>query len=210
MYLLSIEGISAQKLLKSIKLPSRWQMVYRWGMHWGYLTDGTWVAERHQYITHSRDELGNTFLLERIEPSSIAAPPFTIDDVWKEEIKQDGVCTYGNLLTIRGNKSSIEEILAKLSIVFSLPSNIEDREQTNSVSPLSEKPRLPLQPQTEHPAPRERTNQHSGGDRPGRVRRDKLGNVKPPQLPSSSPVPKSYRNGVRPQSGEQDLRGRRL
>jgi len=211
MYLLSIEGISAQKLVKSIKLPSRWQTVYRWGMHWGYLTEGTWVAERHQYVTHSRDELGNTFLLERIEPSSLAAPPFTIDDVWKEEIKQDGVCTYGNLLTIRGNKSSIEDILAKLSITFSLPDSTEDREQTNSLLPASEIPRLPSPPLSEHPARKERRHQHSGGVRPGPPagRRDKLGNVKPPQLPSSSPGPKSYRNGRRPQSGEQDLGGKR-
>ena len=210
MYLLSIEGIAAQTLLKSVKLPSRWQTVYRWGMHWGYLTEGAWVAERHQYVTHSRDELGNTFLLERIEPSSHAAPPFTIDDVWKEEIKQDGVCTYGNLLTIRGNKSSIEDILVKLSIAFSLPSSIEDREQTNSVLSPLEKPRLPLLPPAEHPALKERMHQHSGGARPGRARRDKLGNVKPPQLPSSSPAPKSYTNGGRPQNGEQDLRGKRL
>jgi hypothetical protein len=215
MYLLSVEGLAAQTVLKSFtKLPSQWMTVYRWGMFWGYWNPSSsqWTAERHQYSTHHRDEFGNTFLLEAIEPSSIAAPPYDIDDVWKEEIKQDGVCTYGNLLTIRGSKSTIEDILAKLSISFSLPSSTEDREQTNSLLPASEIPRLPSPPLSEHPARKERRHQHSGGVRPGPPagRRDKLGNVKPPQLPSSSPDPKSYRSGRRPQSGGQDLGGKHL
>ena len=204
MYLLSVEGIAAQTLLKSVKLPSRWQTVYRWGTHWGYLTDGEWMAEKHQYVTHSRDDLGNTFLLERIEPSSLAAPPFTIDDVWKEEIKQDGECTYGNLLTIRGNKSTMEDILAKLSISYSLPDSIEE----TSSSLLQETQHLPSLHPTPHLSQKEQRNPRIGGEHRYQNPKGGLTNgQRPRQLPSSRP--ESFQtNGGRPQNGGRGGRGR--
>ena len=168
MYLLSIDGMVAKRILESVRtLPSRWQTVYRWGMNWGYLIpdvgEPSWKAERHEYVTHIRDTDDTTYLIERIEPSTIGSPPFIIDDVWKEEIKMDGICSYGNLLTIRGTKATLESILKKLSISFALPESMHTETTTCSEIEPSSVPRLEqrqLLPEQRHQATREHHSEH--------------------------------------------------
>ena len=211
MYLLSVEGDVVKTVLKAVaKLPSRWQVVYRWGMYWGYLvldsSDPVWTSERHQYVSHGRDELGNTFLLESIEPSPHGAPPFMIEDVWKEEVKLDGVCTYGNLLTIRGNKSTIEDILKKFSISYTLPEHTSGTVETSS---SSEPHRRPSQHQISHPLPQEQSHPHTRGTNSGSLRGHTARPVyvRPPGSPSSYHPGKPSTNVRRPQNVEQAARG---
>jgi len=212
MYLLSIEGDAVKTVLKGVtKLPSRWQVVYRWGMFWGYLVlesgEPQWMSERHQYVSHGRDELGNTFLLESIESSSHGAPPYMIDDIWKEEVKLDGVCTYGNLLTIRGNKSTIEDILKKFSISYTIPESTSDTVETSS---SSETQHRPSQHRVSHPLPREQPHPHTRGTNAGSLRAhtNRPAYVRPPGLPPSYPPGKPSANVRRPQNAEQGARGR--
>jgi len=207
MYLLSIEGKAAQRVLQSVsKLPSKWQTVYRWGVYWGYLIpdEQSWRAERHEYITHSRDEDDTMYLLEKIESSHHGVPPYIIDDMWKEEIKQNGLCTYGNLLTIRGNKSAIEDVLKTLSISHKLPESIADSSETTTASPpLQETPRLhsqhplPHRPRQEQLRPPVRGQPHAALR--GHIGRPVYG--RPQELPSSSLPAAPRTHGVPPRGG---------
>ena len=207
MYLLSIEGVAAQTILRTKQTPSCWQTVYRWGMYWGYWipSEGKWSAERHQYVTHSRDTLGNTFLLERIEPSTQSAPPMIIDDVWKEEIKHDGVCTYGNVLTIRGNTSTIQDMLKELSISYSLPPESSTEETKHSSS--SETPHRPLPRPEPHPQRTERRHRSAGGEHPDPEHTGRPAHGRQPGRQTSSPLASSQRNRPPPRNGERGVRG---
>jgi hypothetical protein len=45
-----------------------------------------WFAERRTHEGHAIHSDGTKFLLERVEPLTIDAPPMKIDDVWDEEV----------------------------------------------------------------------------------------------------------------------------
>jgi len=104
MYRLTLDGVQAARSvgdgIRSVgdgragilnKRQVQTQRVYRWANCWGYFLPGApaetaWFAERRIPEGHAIHADGTKFLLERVDPLSIDAPPMKIDDVWDEEV----------------------------------------------------------------------------------------------------------------------------
>jgi len=105
--------------------PPKTQRVYRWENCWGYCipgapTENNWFAERRISESYGIATDGTKFLLERIEPLLIDAPPLKVDDIWEEEVILLG---HGGMVTksvsISGSIPELTEFLVRNGI--SLP-----------------------------------------------------------------------------------------
>ncbi len=91
MYRLTWDGVQRTNAGIPAKRQVQTQRVYRWANCWGYSLPGApvemaWFAERRTHEGHAIHSDGTKFLLERVEPLTIDAPPMKIDDVWDEEV----------------------------------------------------------------------------------------------------------------------------
>lgn len=138
MYRVTLSG----KSLPSSQKPSTRVRIYRWGNTWGMLQPGsdwerTWKAETRKTIGYgSTDTL--QYLIESVTNGKEEAPPCEVDDMWEEEIIQDGVISYGNTVVLTGNGEDIRNAWKRLSLPMDLFSTFQ-----SSVSPSSGQPSPP-------------------------------------------------------------------
>jgi hypothetical protein len=143
MYRFTYDGPKVVSLRASMRGTPTTLRVYKWEDKTGYLFqdapkwEAAWIAEQRTPIGH-----GSGWLLERVTPLRIDAPPPTVDDLWTEEVIVRGNVIAGNMLTIVGNEKEIGDYAARTGIT--LPA---------FPPPLVPVPvREPLLPQAEAPA----------------------------------------------------------
>jgi hypothetical protein len=134
MFRLTVDGAQAAKpraAMSSKKTPQK-QRVYRWENCWGFALPGTsienaWFAERRISETCGIATDGTKFLLERVEPLQIDAPPLKVDDIWEEEVillGQGGMVTKS--VSVVGSKTDLTEFAVRNGFV--LPPDLLDSE----------------------------------------------------------------------------------
>jgi hypothetical protein len=127
MFRLTVDGaqvVKPRSAMSSKKIPQK-QRVYRWENCWGFALPGTsienaWFAERRIPETFGIATDGTKFLLERVEPLYVDAPPLKVDDIWEEEVillGQGGMVTKS--LSVTGSKTELIEFAVRNG--FSLP-----------------------------------------------------------------------------------------
>jgi len=118
-YVLTYSGPAVKAFHKTHAKARRYtHHVIRWGNNWGFIQqspnwDTAWQAEQRAPVADHEHE-AERFLLERITPQQVQAPPLAIDDMWSEEVIFDRHIKAGNLLYIRGTMSDIQATLKQL------------------------------------------------------------------------------------------------
>ena len=130
MFRLTVDGaqVTKPRATMSSKKTLQTQRVYRWENCWGFALPGTsienaWFAERRIPETFGTAADGTKFLLERVEPLHIDAPPLKVDDLWEEEVillGQGGMATKS--LSVVGSKSDLQEFASRNG--FTLPPDL--------------------------------------------------------------------------------------
>jgi hypothetical protein len=134
MFRLTVDGVQVAKprsTMTAKKTPQK-QRVYRWENCWGFALPGTsienaWFAERRIPENFGIATDGTKFLLERVEPLQIDAPPLKVDDIWEEEVillGQGGMATKS--LSVVGSKTDLTEFAVRNGFV--LPPDLLDSE----------------------------------------------------------------------------------
>jgi len=134
MFRLTVDGVQVVKprgTMTAKKTPQK-QRVYRWENCWGFALPGTsienaWFAERRIPENFGIATDGTKFLLERVEPLHIDAPPLKVDDIWEEEVillGQGGMATKS--LSVVGSKTDLTEFAVRNGFV--LPPDLLDSE----------------------------------------------------------------------------------
>jgi hypothetical protein len=90
--------------------------VYKWEDKVGFYLpggkwDSAWIAEQRSTLAH-----GHGYLLEKVNPLTLEAPPPTVDDIWSEDVIVHGNSIAGNCLTIVGNAKTILDYVGRAGI----------------------------------------------------------------------------------------------
>jgi hypothetical protein len=130
MYRLTWDGPDARWKTLRPEGPPQKQRVYRWENKWGFLSRGQWYAESRTPVFH--DTVGETrYLLETVEPVANDAPPYSVDDLWEEDVvplncgSSANGSYAGHSMSLLGTKEALDTFFVKHGIV--LPPEIRVR-----------------------------------------------------------------------------------
>ena len=117
MYRLTVSGPITTQVLKQIRTGKPiWIRMYRWANKWGEYTKETdeWTCEIRRDLAYVKTDEDQA-VLEKVEQIDITTPPFQLDDMWEEEVFQQGNVRCGNLFVITGTNEEIQTLCEKYS-----------------------------------------------------------------------------------------------